>query len=86
LAGSTAGAEAAELLAESGVVVAEAGSDILLAATIDDDGTEGFVEALRVGGRLEEEAAVRGVVHGGSSECDRGAAPWNVSGERDGRG
>ena len=61
-------------------MVAEAGSDILLPATIDDDGAEGFVETLRVVGGLEEETAVRGVVHGRKSECDRSVGPWNVSG------
>jgi hypothetical protein len=60
-------------------VVAEAGSDVLLAAAVDDDSAEGFVEALGVGSGVEEEAAVRGVVHGRGSECDRSAAVWNVS-------
>jgi hypothetical protein len=51
------------VLAEGVEAEAEALGDILLATAVEEDGTQGLVEALgRVGG-VEEERATRGVVH-----------------------
>jgi hypothetical protein len=50
-------------LAKGVVVVAEALGGILLAVAVDEDGTQGFVLALRGAGGLKEEAAAGGVVH-----------------------
>src|SRR5262249_17426169 len=78
----TAGAEAPDLLAEGGVAEAEAVSDVLLAAALDDDGAEGLVEALGRCGRAQEEGAGRGVVHRGAPGCDRGRGGSACAGER----
>jgi hypothetical protein len=81
LACGTAGAKASDLLAEGGVTVTEAVGDVLLATAIDDDGAEGFVEALEVGNGLEEEATSQGVVHEGAPECDSGDGRSPVRGQ-----
>src|SRR5262249_32091436 len=67
-----------------GVGVAEAVGDILLATALDADGAEGLVEALGGGAGLEEEAAVRGVVHRGVPEWDSRAGRSGGWGGRDG--
>jgi len=72
LARGAARAEARDLLAKGGVVVAEAVGDVLLTAVLDADSAEGFIEALGIGRRLKEEAARWGLVHHGAPECDRG--------------
>ncbi len=70
LAGCPGGAELMDLLAEGIETEAEAFRDVLLATAIDEDGTEGFVEALGVVSGLEEEKAIRGVVHGFVPACE----------------
>jgi hypothetical protein len=70
LARGTAGTEPAELLAEGVGGEAVARGDLLLAAAVHANGAEGFVEALRVGDGLEEEAAARVVVHHEVPRCD----------------
>jgi hypothetical protein len=50
-------------LAKGVVVVAEALGHVLLAAAVNEDGTQGLVLALRGTGGLQEEAAARCVVH-----------------------
>jgi hypothetical protein len=59
-----------DLLAEGSEVEAEAFGNILLAAVLDEDGTEGFVEALGLAGGLQEEKTARGVIHGGIPGCE----------------
>jgi hypothetical protein len=58
------------LLAEGVEGVAEAFGNVLLTATIDEDGPQGFVEALTAAGGLEEETATRCVVHNGFPGCE----------------
>jgi hypothetical protein len=58
------------LLAEGSEGVAEALGDNLLTAAIDEDGVQGFVEALGSTGGLEEEKASGCVVHNGLLGCE----------------
>ena len=67
LVGGTACPELVELLAESVVAVTEACGHFLLTAAVHDDGAESFVEAVGVSSGLEEEEAVKGVVHSGAT-------------------
>jgi hypothetical protein len=60
---STAGAETCDLLTESCIVVAKAFGDILLATVVDADSAKGLVEALGVGGGLQEKTSSWGIVH-----------------------
>src|SRR5262249_32017384 len=64
------GPELAHLLAEGVVAEAKALGGLLLAAAIDEDGVQGFVQALRIAGRLEEEAATTCVVHNDLLGCE----------------
>jgi hypothetical protein len=59
-----------DLLAEGSEAEAEAVSDVLLAAAIDEDGVQGLVEALGLAGGLEEEKATSCVVHNGLPGCE----------------
>jgi hypothetical protein len=86
LSRGTTAAEAADLLAEGGVVVAEAGGNRLLAAALDADGAKGLVEPLGIGTGLEEEATGRGVVHGGARECDNRVKGLGIGEERNAPG
>src|SRR5258708_37030882 len=58
------------LLAEGVEAEAEAFGHVLLAAAVDEDGAEGFVETLGVARGLKEEEATRGVVHAGLTGCE----------------
>jgi hypothetical protein len=58
------------LLAEGVEAEAETLGDILLRAAIDENGAKGFVEALAIAWRLDEEEATRGVVHNGIPRCE----------------
>lgn len=53
-----------DLLAKGSKAEAEAFGDVLLPAAVEENSTQGFVEALGIVGRVEEETATRGVIHG----------------------
>lgn len=59
-----------DLLAEGVEGVTELLGDIFLATSLDEDGTKGFVEALRIARRLEKEKATRCVVHNSFPRCE----------------
>src|SRR5947207_10588328 len=70
LSGRAGGPELAHLLAEGVEAEAEALGGILLTAAIDEDGVQGFVEALGIAGGLEEEEATKCVVHNDLPGCE----------------
>lgn len=78
---STAGTEACDLLAESRIVVAKVFGDVLLATVVDADSAKSLVEALGVGGGLEEKTSSWGIVHNATPECDSGAARFGKVGQ-----
>jgi hypothetical protein len=57
------GAELNHELPEGGVRVAKALGHVFLTATVREDGTQGLILSLRRVRRLEEEVAIRGIVH-----------------------
>jgi uncharacterized protein YidB (DUF937 family) len=70
LSAGAGGPELAHLLAEGVEAEPEALGGILLTAAIDEDGVQGFVEALRSAGGLDEEEATKCVVHNGLLRCE----------------
>ena len=66
-------------LPQGGMGVAKALGDLLLRQGFDKNGAQGLVLAVVSGGRLQEEAAARSVVHNHASPCE------SISAEADAR-